>query len=196
TFSANDTLLVSVAGTNNAATDTVTVTPKAFIGPSVAVDQLLTFTIVDGDTAGENTTGIVGGTVNLAYTGDIDQLEAGAAAAINIGFTATNTIEGGLPPFTVTSSDTDVATARVNGNVVTVTGASAGTTTITVTDGLGSTDTYLVSVSAGADPIEYEADTIQTTDGSTSNASFAAGSSTGGGTTFGTECTTGDEVTI
>src|SRR5690606_18582237 len=51
TFSANDTLLVSVAGTNNAATDTVTVTPKAFIGPSVAVDQLLTFTIVDGDTA-------------------------------------------------------------------------------------------------------------------------------------------------
>jgi hypothetical protein len=73
---------------------------------------------------------------------------------------------------------------------VKVAGKAAGVSTITVTDGLGGSDTYVVTVSAGA------AQTSAAKVVGSSSASFAGGASSDGGATFTDTFAAGDDVTI
>src|SRR5690606_2528536 len=77
TFNANDTLVIPFSP--SAGVDSITRTPTAIIASGVADDALLAFTIADADTKA-NRIGLIGGEVNLAYTGDITTMEAGSAA--------------------------------------------------------------------------------------------------------------------
>jgi hypothetical protein len=186
TFSPNDTLILNVTSS------TITLDTKAIV--AAGLEGLLTFEIVDGDIDGANGAGVTGEEVIIAYAGDLDALDAGDDGDVNVGFSISNTVTGGLVDYTVASDDTAIATVSVNGSVVTVTGKSAGVATITVTDGLNATDSFDVTVADGA--AQPEAAKVTGIGGDVGNASFTAGASSDGGTTYATEFTTSDEVTL
>jgi hypothetical protein len=190
TFRPNDTLSLSIAKTA-----TITFTPKAIVS-SDAASGLISFDIVDGDINGKNLTLISPASLNLAYVdGTLKKLEAGKEAAVNVGFSVSNTVEGGLAPYTVATSAAATASPTVSGSVVSVEGKAAGAATITVTDALGATDTYVVTVKAGAaEPAQGKA--TKASDGSTSAATFTGGATIDGGTTYTDAITTADEVII
>jgi hypothetical protein len=190
TFRPNDTLSMQIATTT-----TITFTAKA-IASSDAAKGLASFELVDGDINGKNLSGITAATVDLAYVdGTLKALSAGKAAAVNVGFSVSNTVEGGLAPYTVASSAKTIATAEISGSTVTAKGVAAGAATITVTDALGATSTYVVTVSAGAsEPTAGKA--TKASDGSTSAATFTGGATTDGGTSYTTAITTADDVII
>ena len=66
------------------------------------------------------------------------------AVELEEGFTSTVTITGGTAPFTVSSSDSKIATATVSGTTVTVTGVDGGTALITVTGADNASATFAV----------------------------------------------------
>lgn len=193
TFNPNDTLVMTTA-----ATSTIVFTPKGILASTATGFQ--SFTLVDGNIDGARKAGITGESIMLAYgDGTLGTLDAGANAAVNVGFTVQNTVKNGLNttdyPYTVKTSNASVASPTITASVVTVTGKTAGNATITVTDGLGATDTYVVTVSQGAtQPAAEKA--AKASDGTTTTATFTGGASSDGGTTFATEFTTSDSVTL
>ena len=186
TFNPNDTLIVQVAS------DTITVNAKAIIADGLS--GLQTFSIVDGDIDGLNGAGVTTETVELAYAGLLDAVDAGDDGDVNVGFTVSNATAGGLAPYTATSSSDATATASVSGSTVTVEGVAAGAATITVTDALGASDTYAVTVSVGA-TIPNAVNAVKGADGRT-GASFLTGASSDGGATYTDTFTTADDITI
>jgi hypothetical protein len=190
TFRPNDTLSLVIAKTA-----TITFTPKAIVSADAA-SGLISFDIVDGDINGKKLTLISPATLDLAYVdGTLKKLDAGKAAVVNVGFSVSNTVEGGLAPYTVATSAAATASPTISGSVVTVEGKAAGAATITVTDALGATSTYAVTVSAGAaEPAQGKA--TKASDGSESAATFTGGATIDGGTTYTDAITTTDEVII
>jgi hypothetical protein len=190
TFRPNDTLTLTRVGTA-----TITFTAKAIFSADAA-SGLASFDIVDGDINGKSLSNIAAATLELAYVdGTLEKLDAGKAAAVNVGFSVSNTVEGGLAPYTVASSASTIATATVSGSAVSVEGVAAGAATITVTDALGATSAYVVTVSAGAaEPAQGKA--TKASDGSESAATFTGGATIDGGTTYTDAITTADDVII
>lgn len=188
TFNPNDTLVMTAA-----TTQTITFQPKAVIAEGKS--GKLSFTIFNGDIEGNGGAGVTSEQVIIAYGGLLDALDSGDDTDVNVGFKTTNTVEGGLAPYTVKSGNTGFATVKIDGTTVTVTGVGVGVATITVTDDLGATDTFDVTVATGGtQPASTKAATAL--DGSTTAATFTGGGSSDGGTTFGTEFTTADSVTL
>jgi hypothetical protein len=188
TFNADDTLVIPITGTPS-----ISITPRAVIGPNVS--GWLAFAIADGDTTGANGANVTAETINLAYAdGTLGAVDAGANAAVTVGFNASNTVSGGLAPYTASSSSAGVATVAVDGTSVTVTGVSDGVATITVTDGLGQTDTYLATVTAASLPTSQKS--ANTSDNSVTAATFTGGFSGDGGATFGDTYAVGDDLTF
>ena len=118
---------------------------------TVTIDgKTITITGVAAGAASITVTGSDNGSANLAVA--ITQRPANApelsttALELEEGFTATVDITAGTAPFTVTSSDTKIATATVSGNVVTVTGIDGGTALITVKGADNGTATFAVNV--------------------------------------------------
>jgi hypothetical protein len=190
TFAPSDTLVIPIVGT-----DTVTFTAQAVIGPNVS--EWVTFSIIDGDINGNNKTNIAAEDVLLAYAdGTLEAIDAGADAAININFSANNTVTGGLPEYTVTSSDPSIATASISGSGLTITGKAVGSAIVTVVDQLGGpADTVSVTVSQGAVQPAAEKG-AKTSDGSSTTATFLSGASDDGGDSFATEFSATDDVTL
>jgi hypothetical protein len=191
TFRPNDTLTLA----KNASTNTITFTAKAIFADTVP-SGLVSFELVDGNTDNKNLSNITAATLQLAYAdGTLEKLDAGKDASVNVGFSVSSTAKGGLTPYTVTSSDSKVGSPTITGSVVTVNGKAVGVATITVTDALGATSQYVVTVSAGAaEPEQGKA--TKSSDGEDSAATFTGGASIDGGTTYSSEITTADEVTI
>jgi len=184
TFAPSDTLVIPVAGT-----PTISFTAQAVIGPDVT--EWVTFKVVDGDINGKNKTGITNEDVMLAYAdGTLGDVDAGADAAVNVGFSISRTVEGGLVDYTVASNDTSIATVAVDGDSVTVTGKAAGVASVSVTDELGGSDSFNVTVSAGA--TQPAASKVV----GASDASFSSGASADGGDSYAETFTTGDDVTL
>jgi hypothetical protein len=75
---------------------------------------------------------------------------SGITVAIGGAWAQTYSIGGGTGPYTVTSSNTLVATVAMSGNNYIVTGASAGTTNILIRDSVGATINVSVSVAAAS----------------------------------------------
>lgn len=71
-----------------------------------------------------------------------------AAVEVSVGKTATVAINNGKQPFTVKSSDEKTATAKVERNIMTVTGVKEGKAVITVTDKNKHTGSVAISVKA------------------------------------------------
>jgi len=188
TFNPNDTLVMTAA-----TTQTITFQPKAVIADGKS--GKLSFTIYDGDIEGKGGAGVTSEQVIIAYGGLVDKLDSGDDTDVTVGFKTSNTVEGGLAPYTVKSGNTGFATVTIDGTKVTVTGVGAGVATITVTDDLGATDSFDVTVATGGtQPDATKA--AKALDGSTTAATFTAGASSDGGITYGTEFTTADSVTL
>lgn len=197
TVRANDTLVIT-GFTDTGGKDSITVTPRAFIEASAPEDSLLPLSIADGDgdpDTDDDVTNVVTGPVNVAYTGDVDPLDAGSAQSVNIGFKVTNTVEGGVPPYTVSVDDSAVGSAMISGADVTVTGVGEGDVTVTVTDSLNSNDTFIVTVAEGAEIPAFPGNTLKT-DGSSSNATFTGGVTSDGGTSFNNTVPFGQHVDV
>ncbi len=191
TFSANDTLLITLTPT--AGTDTITVTPNVFIAGTAAAG-FNTFTVADGNTNDTNGAGVTAGSADILYVGTVASPDAGADISVGVGVTVNRTVTGGLADLTAASADAGVASETISGSVVSITGVSAGATTVTVTDALGVTDVLAVTVVATTPP----AVTTAASDGSTTTASISGGISTDNGTTFATGGTVsvGDAISI
>lgn len=72
---------------------------------------------------------------------------AGAATSVLLGSSRTFSIRGGTPPYTVSSSNTAVATAVPSSEAgLSITGLAAGTATVTVRDAASATSTIVVTV--------------------------------------------------
>jgi hypothetical protein len=192
TFSPNDTLVINVA----VASSTISFTPRGVIGPDAS--GFLSFLVANGDIDGKTGANVTAESINLAYAdGTLAPFKVGDAGALNVGFSATNMLTGGLPPYMLpatSSSDSTVATATMNGSTVTILAKGVGNATITVMDSLDNPKTIDVTVSAGA--AQPMSTIIKKTDGTTSAASFSSGASKDGGASFAEEFTTADDVTL
>lgn len=87
----------------------------------VALCCLATFSMVACDDDDDNT---ITASLKLSQT----------SATINPAATTTVTVSNGTSPYTVASSDSKVATAKVDKTTITITGVKEGTAVITVTD--------------------------------------------------------------
>ena len=204
TFETSDTLLVELDETSDTVVDAEVVTPNVIVGPSAQAGRNAFF-ILDGNGSlsaeDAERTNLTGGTVDLLYVGELDDLDAGADIAIATGFSISQSVSGGLldeeegEVYSATSSDDEVATVAVSGDTLTVTGLSIGAGIITVTDELGNTDNILVEVvAAGAAP---DLTAVSSTGGETS-ATISGGVTVDGGVTYSEDgvVAAGDEISI
>lgn len=72
------------------------------------------------------------------------------------GATATVTVSGGTEPYTVASGDSEIVTAKIDKNVITLTGVSEGTTNIVVTDNNNLKATVSVSVKDAEPELDFD----------------------------------------
>lgn len=133
--------------TSNAAVATVTLSGTSFVitGVSSGVAQVNV-----GDTTGNAveilvTVGAGGGTPSLFTT-------APGAITLGAGVSGTYAVAGGRPGYSVSTSDSAVATASLSGTTLTINGVSAGTAQIKVGDSGGDSVTINVTVGSGIPP--------------------------------------------
>ena len=81
------------------------------------------------------------------------------------GKTATVTVSGGTAPFTVTSSDSKIATAKADKNTITITGVKNGTATILISDSKKLTGKVPVMVKDMASELDFDKKSISVTYG-------------------------------
>ena len=81
------------------------------------------------------------------------------------GKTATVTVSGGTAPFTVTSSDSKIATAKADKNTITITGVKNGTATILISDSKKLTGKVPVMVKDMASELDFDKKSISVTAG-------------------------------
>ena len=191
TFGPSDTLVMGIAGGTQVLED-------IYVKVDESVSGYISFEIVDGDGTGDDgencCTNITPESIDLAYADkSLTAIDAGADVAVNIGYSASNDVSGGLGPWTVGSGSTPTATVTLVGGVVTVTGVAAGAATITLTDALGGTDSFVATVSA---PTAIPASVKGATGAARTGASFLTGATADGGNTYGDTFTTADDVTI
>lgn len=120
-------------------------------------DEAIATAVVDENTV--TITGVAEGTATITVT-DAAQLSGvitvkvatpglefdKSALSINIDSEETVTISGGEKPYTATVENTEIATAVVEDDIITVKGLKAGTTEITVTDKNTKTGTISVTI--------------------------------------------------
>jgi hypothetical protein len=71
---------------------------------------------------------------------------AGVATTLSVGAARSFTVSGGTGPYSVSSSNTGVATATVNSTTLQVSGVAAGSATVTITDNVGASVSIAVTV--------------------------------------------------
>lgn len=179
TFRANDTITFNGL-TVTTMEDTIEVSIVAFLGDEAAAGDL-SFTIADGDTAGDNEMGITGDSVVLLYNGDVDTLDAGSSVNLSLGIPQTVTVEGGLDDITAESSDEDLFTVAISGRTITLTAVAEGNANLVVTDALGATDSVSVVVAEAVTPPALTSTTLS---GETTTAVISGGLSTDGGSSI------------
>jgi hypothetical protein len=97
-------------------------------------------------------------TVTVGSTGTVSALYTTSPSAVTMGVsgTGTYTVDGGSPPYRVSSSNTNVATAGINGSTLTViAGATAGTAQILVFDSTGTQVVIALTVGSATAPGLY-----------------------------------------
>lgn len=72
------------------------------------------------------------------------------------GKTATVTVSGGTAPFTATSSDSKIATAKADKNIITITGVKDGKATILISDSKKLSGKISVEVKATASGLDFD----------------------------------------
>ncbi len=75
---------------------------------------------------------------------------------VEVGKTVEVTVKNGTQPFTVKSSDENIATVTVDKETITVTGVAEGAATINVTDNEKSVGSFTVEVKATAEKLEFD----------------------------------------
>jgi hypothetical protein len=194
TFNPNDTYEISSTGRGNTGTITVT-NLNVLVSGGVSGD--IVFELIDGNASGKFSTGLVPESLTLAYADKtLDALTGGKDVSLNVDYSTTQEIKGGLvgDGYTVKSSSTPTVSVSVSGSTMTIKGVAAGAANITVTDSLGQSDVVAVTVAAGAD-IPTAAKATKGA-GDRTGVTFGAGASKDGGTTYGTTFSADDEVTI
>jgi hypothetical protein len=97
-------------------------------------------------------------TVTVGSTGTVPSLYTTSPSAVTMGVsgTITYTVDGGSPPYRVSSSNTNVATAGINGSTLTViAGATAGTAQVLVFDSTGTQVVIALTVGSATAPGLY-----------------------------------------
>ena len=92
------------------------------------------------------------------------------------GKTATVTVSGGTAPFTVTSSDSKIATAKADKNTITITGVKNGTATILISDSKKLTGKVPVMVKDMASELDFDKKSISVTAGKEETVTVKGGS--------------------
>lgn len=83
-----------------------------------------------------------------------------AQVEIEIGETATVTINGGVAPFTVKSSDEEIATAEAEDNTVAITGVNDGTASVYISDANGIAGIVAVTVKEASSELVFDNNSV------------------------------------
>ena len=137
TFNPNDTYEISSTGRGNTGTITVT-NLNVLVSGGVSGD--IVFELIDGNASGKFATGLVPESLTLAYADKtLVALTGGKDVSLNVDYSTTQEIKGGLvgDGYTVKSSSTPTVSVSVSGSTMTIKGVAAGAANITVTDSLG-----------------------------------------------------------
>lgn len=143
-------------------TATVTVSGGTAPFTLVSSDDEVAAAIADADNENDIlVTGLKEGTATI-YITDANGLNGSVSAIIKdktadldfdknsvsltVGSEESVSVAGGNAPYTATVSDDNIATATVDGDIITVTGLASGSTTVTVTDSDDKTGTISVIV--------------------------------------------------
>ena len=122
----------------------------AIVGTTLTIRGVATgaaqVTVFDSTGAAVNTTATIGSNpaINALY------MTAPSAVSLLVGTTSSYTVGGGVGPYTVSSSNTNVSTASITGAALTVTGLISGTAQISVFDSTGKSVGTSATVSTGA----------------------------------------------
>jgi hypothetical protein len=105
-----------------------------------------------GSVGGGTETSDDGGATGGSTTGGIEEPTDlfNSTSYMDSGTLVNVTINGGTEPYVVTSTNDAIATATINGNIMTITGIAAGTTTLTITDAKGNSGYIVVKVKTAA----------------------------------------------
>ncbi|MES2316466.1 MAG: hypothetical protein V4631_03145 [Pseudomonadota bacterium] len=136
---------VYMVSSSNTAIARVAINGSSFIITGVAsgTAQVAVFD-AKGDSEKIVVTVGAGSTTTSLYT------SATSSLVLATGVTESFTIGGGTSPYTVSSSNTGVATASVNGSNFSVTGVASGTAQVAITDATGSALSITVTVGSGS----------------------------------------------
>ncbi|MDR1154282.1 MAG: hypothetical protein LBL04_06185 [Bacteroidales bacterium] len=141
----------SATATVLSGTEPFTVESSAEATATAKVDgKTITVTGIAAGTASVTVTGSDGGEAKLSVAVTQKAANAPTLSAttvdVEVDGTATVTVSGGTPAFTVRSSDENVARATVSGTTVSVQGISGGTALITVEGSDNASSTFAVTV--------------------------------------------------
>jgi len=133
TATSSNTSVVTASASGNSLTLTGVGSGKAVVVLRDAAGKIINLNVTLGS-----------GTVNAVFT------TAPAAVTIAIGSSPAYQIGGGIAPYSISSSNTAIATATLSGNNFTITAVATGTANIIVKDAAGIPVTIAVSVGSGA----------------------------------------------
>ncbi len=164
TFKTNDTLIVYIPAniaTTATDADVITLSKLRLNVPAGTEEGPVNITLIDGNEDGDDTAGILGGTLLAGFIGSIEAVVATPdAVELPAGTTAEVTVAGGIGDYTVASADETKATATVDGATITISGLIEGEVVLTVSDGATPANTDEITVTVGPvadlvlDPVE------------------------------------------
>ncbi|MBC3907595.1 MULTISPECIES: beta strand repeat-containing protein [Undibacterium] len=133
TATSSNTSVVTASASGNSLTLTGVGSGKAVVVLRDAAGKIINVNVTLGS-----------GTVNALFT------TAPAAVTVAVGSSPAYQIGGGTAPYSVSSSNTAIATATLTGSTFTITALATGTANIVVKDAAGVPVTIVVSVGTGA----------------------------------------------
>ena len=151
TYSTNDTLVVTKAGSGSTSAATITLSGIKLNVPSDAAEGNVTINVLDGDATGSNGAGVKGTSLVMGYIGTPAAMEASpASATLAVDGTTDVAVTNGVGAYSVTTSDDSIATVSVSDGTVTITGVAEGDATITVSDSAEPANTVDIPVTVTA----------------------------------------------
>lgn len=158
------------ATSSNTQVATVNLVGTNFVITGVAVGTA-TVQITDSAGASKQIAVTVGSAVDLFTT---------APPSLNLGVNVLSqafSIDGGLAPYNVTTSDSSIVTVTLSGKQFTIRGVAIGTADVIVTDSKGATRTVRVTVGSGVNLFTSAPSTISLAAGTTSQVFTISGGS-------------------
>jgi len=156
TFHANDTAEIQITAASTTNATTITISNILYNVEPGTADGPVTVQLVDKNLKSAGPCGVTPASLVNAYVGAIPSLTPSPdSVEVAPEGTASVTVSGGIPPYSVESSDETVATATISDGTITITGVAEGSCSVTVSDSSTPAQTADISVTVTPAVVEY-----------------------------------------